>query len=111
MHELLQYAAKIRSIAVSDGLSALSVLAAEGVSNFDALQLVLDLGIERVDATRLAQRHKSEKVSANISDWFVARSWSEIERTVRGADNRRVDPSLRMLHRRLREGEQNKPAN
>lgn len=105
MHELLQYEAKVRSITVSDGLSALSVLAAEGVSNFDALQLVLDMGLERVDATRLAERYKREKVSANISDWFVAKSWSEIERTVRGTDNRRVDPSLRILHRRLREGE------
>ena len=109
MHELLQYEAKLRSITVSDGLSALSVLASEGVSNFDALQLVLDMGIERVDATRLAERYKRERISASISDWFAARSWSEIERIVRGVDNRRVDPSLRAFHRRLREDNQSKP--
>jgi superfamily II DNA/RNA helicase len=102
MHELLQYEARLRSIPVGDGLSALSVLAAEGVSNFDALKLVLDLGIERVDATRLAERYKRERVSTDISDWFVGKNWAEIERIVRGGDIRRVDPSLRGLHRRLR---------
>jgi hypothetical protein len=51
MHELIQYEAKNREITVSDGVSALSILTAEGVPNFDALQLVLQLGIERVDAT------------------------------------------------------------
>ncbi|MCA1549696.1 DEAD/DEAH box helicase [Bradyrhizobium sp. BRP19] len=111
MHELLQYEARLRSITVGDGLSALSVLAAEGVSNFNALQLVLDLGMERVDATRLAERYKREKVLADISDWFVSKNWSEIERVVRGADNRRVDPSLRALHRRLRESSSAAPSN
>jgi hypothetical protein len=43
MHELIQYEAKRRSITVGDGVSSLSVLAAEGVPNFDALQLVLGL--------------------------------------------------------------------
>jgi hypothetical protein len=103
MHELLQYEAKLRSIPVGDGLSALSVLAAEGVSNFDALKLVLDLGIERVDATRLAERYKRERVPVDISEWLVGTAWSEVERIVRGPDARRVDPSLRALHRRLRE--------
>jgi len=106
MHELLQYEAKLRSITVSDGVSALSVLAAEGVPNFDALQLVLDLGIERVDATRLAERYKRDRVSADISNWFVGKNWLEIERIVKGADLRRVDPSLSVMHRRLRDSAQ-----
>jgi hypothetical protein len=108
MHELLQYEARLRSIRVSDGLSSLSVLAAEGVSNFDSLQLVLNLGIERVDATRLAERYKRARVSADISDWLVATSWAEVERIVKGVDSRRVDPSLKALHRRLRETTQPK---
>jgi hypothetical protein len=106
MHELLQYEAKIRSIAVGEGLSALSVLAAEGVPNFDAIKLVIDLGIERVDATRLAERYRREKVAADISAWFLAKSWPEIDRIVRGADARRIDPTLMALHRRMQESRQ-----
>jgi hypothetical protein len=55
MHELIVYEAKRGSIVVNDGVSSLSALAAEGVPSFDALQLVVQLGIERVDATRLAK--------------------------------------------------------
>jgi hypothetical protein len=40
MHELILYEAKNREITVSDRVSALSILTAEGVPNFDALQLV-----------------------------------------------------------------------
>jgi hypothetical protein len=103
MHELLQYEAKQRSIEVGDGLSALSALAAEGVPNFDALHLLLDFGIERVDAARIAERYKSSRSGSDVTGWFVAARWEDIERTVRGRDQRRVDPSLVVLHRRLRE--------
>ncbi len=103
MHELLQYEARHRSVSVGDGVSALSVLAAEGVPNFDALQLVLGLGIERVDASRISESYNRVRRSADITSWFVGTNWSEIERAVKGSDQRRVDPSLVALHRRLRE--------
>jgi hypothetical protein len=109
MHELLQYEASARSISVGDGVSALSVLAAEGVSNFDALQLVLGLGIERVDATRISERYKRQaRTETDVTSWFVSTSWPEIERAVRGTDQRRIDPSLIALHAKLR-GEANNP--
>lgn len=44
VHELLQYVASERRLIISDGVSNLSVLAAEGVPDFDALSLVLQLG-------------------------------------------------------------------
>jgi hypothetical protein len=103
LHELLQYEARQRSISVGDGVSSLSILAAEGVPNFDALQLVLGLGIERVDASRISERYKQARRSTDITSWFVGRSWPEIERIVKGSDKRRVDPSLFALHRKLRE--------
>jgi hypothetical protein len=87
---------------VGDGVSSLSVLAAEGVPNFDALQLELSLGIERVDATRLSQRFKRVRPATDIVNWFVGASWLEIERAVKGSDQRRVDPSLVALHRKLK---------
>ncbi|MDV3099808.1 DEAD/DEAH box helicase [Burkholderia cenocepacia] len=102
MHELLQYEAKRRGIVVGDGVSALSVLAAEGVPNFDALTLALTLGVERVDATRLAQAYKPyHNKGTPIIDWLAALPWSRAEAIVRGFDQRRVDPSFRALHRRL----------
>jgi len=98
MHELLQYEAQRRTMLVSDGVSALSVLAAEGVPNFDALNLVLTLGIERVDATRLSERYARARASADVTTWFSSLSWHEVERTVKGQEQRRLDPTLRSLH-------------
>lgn len=101
MHELLLYEAKRRHLTIGDGVSSLSVLAAEGVPNFDALTLVLSLGLERADATRLSEAFKPFKSRANVTDWVASLSWPEAERIVRGADQRRVDPFFRVLHRRL----------
>ncbi len=102
MHELLKYEANCRGIVVGDGVSALSVLAAEGVPNFDALTLTLSLGVERADATRLSQAYKPFSSKAtHIVDWLAALSWSRAEEIVRGTDQRRVDPTFRALHRRL----------
>lgn len=98
LSELVEYEARIRSIAVGTGLRDLSVLAAEGVPNFDALQLLMTFGMERVDAARLSTRYKSRRRDADISSWFRATSWAEIERTVRGSDSRRIDPGLIALH-------------
>jgi hypothetical protein len=102
LHELIQYEARQRSMLVSDGVSSLSVLAAEGVPNFDALNLVVSLGIERVDATRLSERYARVKGTVDIGDWFVGSKWADIERAVKGAEQRRVDPAIRALHQRLK---------
>lgn len=101
MHELLQFEAKRRGFAVADGVSSLSVLAAEGVPNFDALALVLGLGIERVDAARLSDVYSSRRSAADISGWLAGLTWLEVERIVRTPDQRRVDPLLRAIHSRL----------
>ncbi|WP_082727839.1 DEAD/DEAH box helicase [Burkholderia mayonis] len=102
MHELLKYEAKRRGLVVGDGVSALSVLAAEGVPNFDALTLTLSLGIERADATRLSQAYKPFRSKATpIADWLAALPWTRAEEVVRGVDQRRIDPTFRALHRRL----------
>lgn len=103
MHELISYEAKRREITVGDGVSSLSILTAEGVPNFDALQLVLQLGLERVDAARLSEQYRRLRSSADIVGWFVASGWPSLERIVRGDDRRRVDPVLRALHSRMRE--------
>jgi len=102
MHELLQYEGKQRRLAIGDGVSALSVLAAEGVPNFDALTLTLSLGVERADATRLSEAFRPLRLKTTpITDWLAALPWSRAEEIVRGADRRRVDPSFRALHHRL----------
>ncbi|OLL28141.1 hypothetical protein BTH42_29675 [Burkholderia sp. SRS-W-2-2016] len=102
MHELLKYEANLRGMVVGDGVSALSVLAAEGVPNFDALTLTLSLGVERADATRLSQAYKSVRSKATpIVGWLSGLPWSRAEEIVRGVDQRRVDPTFRALHRRL----------
>jgi superfamily II DNA/RNA helicase len=97
--ELIRYEAEQRKIVVGEGVSSIAVLAAEGVPNFDALQLVLRLGLERVDATRLSQRYNRR--SADIVGWFGATKWTEVEKIVRGSDQRRVDPLLYGIHQRL----------
>lgn len=102
MHELLKYEAKRRGMVVGDGVSALSVLAAEGVPNFDALTLTLSLGVERADATRLSEAFRPLRLKTTpIVDWLAALPWQRAEEIVRGADQRRVDPMFRALHRRL----------
>lgn len=104
MHELLQFESKQRGLAVGDGVSSLSVLAAEGVPNFDALTLVLGLGVERVDAARLSIAYAKMRSAADVSGWFAGLSWTEVERIVRGQDQRRIDPLLRTIHSRLHDG-------
>ena len=97
LHELLEYEARRRSISVDSGVRDLSVLAAEGVPNFDALQL-LQFGVERVDAARLSQQYQSRRRDTDIYGWFKSSRWAEIERIVRGSDRRRVDPNLPEIH-------------
>lgn len=98
LHELLEYEAQQRGISVGTGVRDLSVLAAEGVPDFDALQLVMQLGVERVDAARLSHRYRSRHRDTDILRWFLNSPWMEIERVVRGSDNRRIDPALSVIH-------------
>jgi hypothetical protein len=95
LHELIEYEARRRKIVVSAGVRDLSVLAAEGIPDFDALQLLIQLSVERVDAARLSHAYHSRHRDTDIIGWVRSRSWPEIERIVRGSDGRRVDPLLR----------------
>lgn len=93
--ELLQYEAKRRNIRIEGGVRDLSVLAAEGVPNFDALQLVMQLDLERVDATRLSKAFRSRRRDTDILGWLGSVSWETVAGTVTGSDRRRLDPDLR----------------
>lgn len=96
--ELLSYEAKRRRIKVQSGVRDLSVLAAEGVPNFDALQLVISLGLERVDATRIAAAYGASNAkrrrTTDIVGFFKGLEAKELFRIVRGGDRRRIDPDI-----------------
>jgi hypothetical protein len=103
VHELLQYEAKRRKIHVQDGVHDLSVLAAEGVPSFDALQLLMNLGMERVDATRIATAYRQGgPPQTDIFGFFRGLEWGTLVGTVRGNDGRRLDPELRPMWERIR---------
>jgi hypothetical protein len=102
MNALIQYAAKSREIYVGNGVGDLSVLATEGVPSFDALTLVTDLDIERVDATRLANVYQRNKQGMNIIEWLKAQEWRRIVGITAGADKRRLDPDLWTIWNALR---------
>lgn len=99
--ELLQYEARKRNIFFGSGVKDLSILASEGVPNFDALTLVLNLNIERVDATRLASSYSRQKQDTDIIGWFKGLSWPTIAGIVSGSDKRRIDPELKLIHEQL----------
>ncbi|KIP97052.1 hypothetical protein RU08_19585 [Pseudomonas fulva] len=96
--ELLSYEAKRRKIKIQGGVRDLSVLAAEGVPNFDALQLVMGLGLERVDATRIAAAYSSNnegrRRTTDIVGFFKGLEAKDLFRIVRGNDRRRLDPDI-----------------
>ncbi|MFC1974143.1 DEAD/DEAH box helicase [Chloroflexota bacterium] len=94
MNDLIQYEAKNRGIHVGGGVSDLSFLASEGVPSFDALTLVLQLDIERVDATRLADVFRRDKPATDIIGWVKAQEWRRIVGITSGPDKRRLDPDL-----------------
>jgi superfamily II DNA/RNA helicase len=97
VHELMGYEAKRRRIKVGDGVRDLSVLAAEGVPDFDALTLVMRLDIERVDAARLAASYQRGRPETDVVGWLRGLQWERVAAIVRGQDNRRLDPDLRRL--------------
>ena len=94
VNELLSYEAKRRHIKVLNGVQDLSVLAAEGVPSFDALQLVLSLGMELVDATRIAGAYRREAKTTEVLGFFRGFDWNRLVGIVRGIDRRRLDPDL-----------------
>jgi hypothetical protein len=79
----------------------LSVLAAEGVPDFDALTLVMRLDIERVDAARLAAAYQRARAETDVVGWLRGLQWERVVGVVRGPDNRRLDPDLRRVWERL----------
>lgn len=103
--ELLSYEAKRRRIKVQGGVRDLSVLAAEGVPNFDALQLVMGLGMERVDATRIAAAYGTsnggKRRTTDILGFFKGLEAKDLFRIVRGNDRRRIDPDIYGIWQKL----------
>lgn len=97
LHELVQYEARRRRIEVGSGIRDLSMLAAEGVPNFDALTLTIRLDVERADATRLSVNYQRGRSATDVVSWFRSRSWEVILGIVRGGDSRRLDPDLRRI--------------
>jgi hypothetical protein len=68
-------------------------LADAGVPSFEALRLV-NLGFERVDATRLAESYFALgrfRQGMDIATWVRSRSRQFIETCIRGTDNRKLD--------------------
>jgi hypothetical protein len=103
VHELMEYESKRRHIKVGDGVKDLSVLAAEGVPDFDALTLVMRLDIERVDAARLAAAYqRGAKAETDVVGWLRGLQWERVAGIVRGPDSRRLDPDLHRLWEQLR---------
>lgn len=103
LNELIQYEAKRRGISVSSGVGDMSVFASEGVPSFDALHLVLQFDIERVDATRLAATYKRNRYGMDIVSWLRSQDWQRVVAIVRGLDRRRLDPDLRKVWEALRQ--------
>ena len=97
LHELVSYEARRRGIRIGSGLKDLSALAAEGVPNFDALTLILQLGVERVDATRLSREYHKLMTGTDIVGWLKGLPWEEVENIVRSSDRRRLDPDLQFI--------------
>jgi hypothetical protein len=95
VHELIGYEAKRRRIAVGDGVRDLSMLANEGVPDFDALTLVIRLDVERVDATRLAASYRTARAQSDITAWLTGLSWDRVVNIVSSSDSRRLDSDLR----------------
>lgn len=99
--ELMEYEARSRNIFFGSGVKDLSILSSEGVPNFDSLNLVLSLNIERVDATRLANSYSRKRRETDIIGWFKGLSWQTVAGIVSGSDRRRIDPELKSIHENL----------
>ena len=78
LSELIEHEAKNREIGVAGGVADLSVLASEGVPSFDALTLVFQYGVERVDASRLAKAYQRRKSGMDIVAWFGSQKWNTV---------------------------------
>lgn len=103
-HELLEYECRLRGINLNDGVKDLSVLASEGVPNFEALRLVTELDVERVDATRLSAAYMRSAAETDVIGWFHGTQWDTVAGIVRGRESRRIDPDLREIWMGLQDG-------
>ena len=106
VNELLHLEASRRSVrrrgGIGNGVGDLSILASEGVPNFNALTLVLKLDIERVDATRLSRSYSRQSgKGVDIIGWFKSLKWNTVAGIVSGLDRRRLDPDLKIIHDNL----------
>ncbi len=90
---ILEQEATLRQLEYNNEVRRMAYLADAGVPNMDALSLAL-IGIERVDATRIAiafQRSGGLKTGVDCRSWLLNTSRDRIERAVHGIDGRRLD--------------------
>lgn len=85
--------ARHRGINYDGEVKKLAYLADSGVPSFDALRLG-QMGLERVDSTRISRAYKKEgglETGVDIVDWLAAQNKKTVTRIIRGQDGRRVD--------------------
>lgn len=90
---IVQEEAKKRRIQYNNEIKSISYLADAGVPNFDALRLV-NVGFERVDATRLSKYYKSiggMNIGTDVFGWLLNEQREVLNRVIRGTDNRSID--------------------
>ena len=100
---LVEEEAARRNIHYNNAIRSVAYLVDAGVPGFDALRLTR-AEIERVDATRLAQRYKQVgglRLGVDVVGWVSQMSGAEINDIVSGTDRRRVDFDLPGLVKRL----------
>ena len=103
---LVEEEAARRSIHYNNAVRSVAYLVDAGVPGFDALRLTR-AEIERVDATRLAERYREEgglRQGVDVVGWVSRLTEAQINAVVSGIDGRRVDFDLPGLARRLSEG-------
>lgn len=93
---ILEEEAEKRKLLYNNEVKRLSYLVDSGVPNFDAFRLT-KLEIERVDATRLSSGYYSRgglQLGVDIIGWLANLEIDDLNRIVRGIDNRRIDYDL-----------------
>ena len=93
---LVEEQAEQRGIDYNNAIRSVAYLVDSGVPGFDALRLT-NIGIERVDATRLAKRYRQSggySLDVDVVGWVSGLSHAEISRVVMGQDRRRLDFDL-----------------
>lgn len=101
---ITQEEAARRDIEYNNEIGKLSHLVDAGVPSFYALRLV-NLEFERVDATRLYLQYKKEggkRKGMDLFGWINSKPVDELERVVKGMDNRALDYDLKKLIKSLK---------